>query len=112
MRCPARTGMYNRKPCLSMSAPWLHKSVPFDFTSVQKKKKTGTRWNSWMWIEEELNRLTGGGAHLKNPAFFVSETHPWCALKAHHYSLTNDSLVCNNPLNSWTLAPVDSTDRS
>lgn len=39
MRCPARIGMYNRKPCLSMSAPWLHKSVPFDFTSVQKKNR-------------------------------------------------------------------------
>lgn len=44
--------------------------------------------------------------HVQKPSFCVSETHPWRALEARHYSLTNDSLALNSPLESWTLAPA------
>lgn len=97
-------------------------NVPFNVSTVaslicalwfhQRSKKNRHQVEQLDVDRGRTKQADGRRSTFEKPSFFVSETHPWCALKARHYSLTNDSLVCNNPLNSWTLAPVDSTDRS
>lgn len=62
-----------------------------------------------MRTEEELNRLAVGGAHFRSPAF-VCQRHTHGALWKPVITASQMIALCNNPLNSWTLAPVDSAD--